>query len=191
MIAYLTGEVINKGLNYIILDVSGVGYKVFTTPQAVLELGVGQKIDFFVFTYVREDQISLYGFIQKNELDLFELLISVSGVGSKVALSVMSGANAAAIISAIQSGDPAVFTKVSGVGKKTGERIVMELKEKIQNTEAGENLRNSRELSESLEALIALGYAEKEAREALKKIPADLSESSNIVKAALKILGQR
>lgn len=190
MIAHLFGNIRSKGANFLVVDVSGVGYKVFVTPSTALESEIGAKASFFVHSHIREDQISLYGFLNANELDLFELLISVSGVGPKVALSVMSGANAGAIALAIKGGDPAVFTKVSGVGKKTAERIVVELKEKVEADATSANTHASRQLSDSLQALVTLGYGEKEAREALKQVPGDLTESSNIVRAALKILGK-
>jgi len=190
MIAQLTGTIINKGLNYLVVDVAGVGYKVFASATTVLETPLNAAAMFFVHSYIREDQISLYGFLSANELNLFELLISVSGVGPKVALNVMSGATASAIASAIKSGDPAVFTQVSGVGKKIGERIVIELKEKMERIGTDNSSAASRQLSESLHALTSLGYGEREAREALKKVPAEFTESGNIVRAALKILGK-
>ena len=190
MISYLNGKIIGKGGNYLVVDTGGVGYKVFTSTSTVLESVIDREVSFFVHSYIREDQISLYGFLSQDELDLFELLISVSGVGPKMALNVMSGATAGVIASAIKSGDPAVFTKVSGVGKKTGERIVIELKEKMERIGTDNTSASSRQLSESLEALVALGYGEREAREALKKVPTEFTESSNIVRAALKILGK-
>ena len=190
MIAYLKGKILSKTANYLVLENQGIGYKVFLSTASLLNLRVGDSLAAHIHTYVREDQLRLYGFLSSSELNLFEMLISVSGVGPKVALSVLSGATPDIITSAIASGDASVFTKVSGVGKKTGERIVVELKEKI-GDDLGVGLKSSRELSESLDALVALGYSAQEARGALKNMPKDIKDSGSIVRAALKVLGKR
>ena len=188
MFAYLKGKIFSKGSNYIVVENRGLGYKVFVLSSLLKDLHKGQEAEFYLHTYVREDQISLYGFLSPDELELFELLVAISGVGPKMALGILSGASVSSIKSAIAAGDARVFTKVSGVGKKTAERIVIELKEKIG---AREGLASSHELSESLDALSALGYSKREAREALKKVPKDLTDSKSIIKEALKILGKR
>ena len=119
MIGSITGTVKYKGTGYVIVDASGVGYKLFLTPAVHLKLLVGAAADLVTLTYVREDQISLYGFESIAELEFFELLITVSGVGPKSALGIMSLASINMLKSAIASGDPSVFIKVSGIGKKT------------------------------------------------------------------------
>lgn len=192
MIGYLRGTILSKGANYLILETGNVGYRVFVPSNILLKYKSGSELALFIFSYIREDQFSLYGFLSQDELDLFELLLTVSGVGPKVALGIMSGVSTGHVKSAIAGGEAAVFTKVSGVGRKTAERIIIELREKIGGGALGDvNVRSSREYSESLDALVALGYSQAEAREALKQIPADLADSGQIVKAALKILAGR
>ena len=189
MIAYLEGTILAKQPTHLVVANRGVGYKVFAAGPALNKAKIGQALQLYIHTHIREDQFSLYGFLSADELDLFELLLSVSGVGPKVALAVMSGAAAENIRSAIASGDPGVFTKVSGVGKKTAERIVMELKEKIGESGPAGSLKGSQNFGESLDALLALGYNQQEARQALRRVPTELTDSGSIVKAALKILG--
>lgn len=192
MIAYLKGAVQALAASYVIVNVGNVGYKVFTLPPLIVKLKIRDPVAFFVHTYVREDQLSLYGFLSAEDLDLFELLISVSGVGPRMAISLMSSVATAHIRSAIAGGEAAVFTKVSGVGRKTAERIIIELKEKVGEVPGGSAAgRSSKEYSESLDALVALGYNLREAREALKQVSAEVVSSSAVIRAALKVLGNR
>ena len=192
MIGYLKGQIISKGQNYLVAATAGVGYRVFVPANLLIGAKLGQAAEFFIHTYVREDQISLYGFSSPDELELFELLISVSGVGPKMALSILSSTTPTHIRSAIASGEAVVFTKVSGVGKKTAERLIIELREKIGEASGGGlNIKASQDFSESLDALVSLGYSRQEAREALNKVPKDLTDSGKIVSAALRVLGGR
>ena len=131
MIGYLSGTVKAVRKNYIILATDYVGYKVFVIPQILLAMEVGKKLTLYTYTHVREDILALYGFPTLNELEFFELLISVSGIGPKMALSIMSLADLSVIKSGIVNQDAAVFTKVSGVGRKTAERLLIELREKV------------------------------------------------------------
>jgi len=186
MIGSLKGAVSHRASNYIILETQGVGYKVFTTPTLLLSLKVGQALSLVTMTYVREDQLTLYGFESLPELEFFELLLTVSGVGPKSALGIMSLASLDMIKSAIISEDPAVFTKVSGIGRKTAERVIIELKDKLKGF--ADNAPVAREHSDALDALLALGYSQQEAREALKAVPAQTSDLQDKVKVALKFL---
>lgn len=192
MIGYLNGKIISKGQTYMVVDTHGVGYKVYPPASLLLSVKIGQEAALFIHTYVREDQLSLYGFATPTELELFELLLTVSGIGPKVALSILSSTTPTHIRSAIASGEAVVFTKVSGVGKKTAERLIIELREKIGETGSGElNIKATQDFSESLDALVSLGYSRQEAREALNRVSKDLADSSSIVKAALRVLGGR
>ena len=137
MIAYLNGTIINKGKGFAIIRVSDVGYKVFLNPTMLAEIVVGQELELYTHQYVREDSLDLFGFSSVSELELFELLISVSGVGPKSALGVLSVAGPEDIKNSIMRGDSHLLTKVSGIGKKTAERIVLELREKVGNLESG------------------------------------------------------
>lgn len=186
MIGSISGKIQHKGNNFLIIETAGVGYKVFVTPPQHLEAKVGSDLSFVTHTYVREDQITLYGFPTLPELEFFELLLTVSGVGPKSALAIMSLAEMSMLKSAIASGDAGVFKKVSGIGSKTAERVIVELREKLK--QQGVSAPIAQEHSDALEALVALGYSQQEAREALKSIPSDVTNLQAKVKMALKSL---
>jgi Holliday junction DNA helicase RuvA len=188
MIGSLSGKISHKGTGYIILNAGNVGYKVFITPTLWASYKVNQEISLVTHTYVREDQITLYGFPTLSELEFFELLLTVSGVGPKSAVGIMSLASLEMIKSAIVSEDPTVFTKVSGIGRKTAERVIVELKEKLKDEASTAPV--AREHSDALDALIALGYSQQEAREALKAVPKEVSILQEKIKIALKKLGR-
>src|SRR6185295_9316164 len=134
----------------------------------------GQEVSLVTHTYVREDQLTLYGFQTLPELEFFEMLLTVSGVGPKSALGIMSLASIDMIKSAIVSEDPSVFTKVSGIGRKTAERVIVELKEKLKDEKSAAPV--AQEQSDALDALVALGYSQQEARDALKNVPKDTAD---------------
>ncbi|MDP4001012.1 MAG: Holliday junction branch migration protein RuvA [bacterium] len=187
MIGSIKGPVQYKGKGYIIVQSKdGVGYKLSVTPIVLTPIKLEQEISLFVLTYVREDQLTLYGFKTMPELEFFEMLISVSGIGPKSALSIMSLASVEMIKSAIVSEDPTVFTKVSGIGRKTAERVIVELKEKLKDEVDAAPV--AKEHSDTLDALVALGYTQQEAREALKKVPKETTKLQDKIKAALKNL---
>lgn len=185
MIGSITGKIQHKGSNFVILDANGVGYRVAVTPPLLLKLKIGQQASLVTHTYVREDQLSLYGFENMSELEFFEQLLTVSGVGPKSALGIMSISSIDMIKSAIASGDAGVFKKVSGIGTKTAERVIVELREKLKD--AGVSAPIAQEHSDALEALVSLGYKEQQARDALKNIPGDKTIQDKI-KIALKAL---
>lgn len=187
MIGSIQGKVSYKGTNFIILEVNGVGYKVFIIPTLLATTKTDQDLKLFTLTYVREDQITLYGFTTMEELQFFELLLTVSGVGPKSAIGIMSLADINMLKSAIVSEDPSVFTKVSGIGRKTAERVIVELKEKLKTETQSAPI--AREHSDALDALISLGYSGQQARGALKDLPVDASLQTKI-KMALKNLNK-
>lgn len=187
MIGSLEGKVTQKGTGYVILKSGGVGYKVSLPGSLLLSTKVGQEVEFMVHTHVREDQFALYGFSNLEELEFFELLITVSGVGPKSGLAIMSLADVKMIKSAITSEDPSVFTKVSGIGRKIAERVIVELKGKLK--EEADSAPVAKEHSDVLDALIALGYKEQEARDAMKDLPAGITLQEKI-KIALKTLSK-
>jgi len=194
MIGFLNGSVKAIRKNYIVVAAGHVGYKVFVTPTLSLGTAVGKPIELYIHTYVREDQLALYGFASHRELDFFELLISVSGVGPKMALGVMSTADLEVIRSGIASGDAGVFTKVSGIGRKTAERLIVELREKVdpESGDDGEILgKLSRDSAEVLDVLMALGYSRLEARKALGAVPREINDSDQRVKEALRALAKQ
>jgi Holliday junction DNA helicase RuvA len=193
MIGYVSGLVKAVHKNYLIIAADQVGYKVFVTPQLLLEAAVGKQISLFIHTYVREDQLALYGFLTLAELDFFELLLSVSGIGPKLAMSIMSLADLEVIKSGIINEDPLVFTKVSGVGRKIAERLIVELKEKV--ADFGVDQEAIKELSkihaEVLDALMALGYSRAEARKAIAVLPTGLTNSDDKIREALRALAKQ
>src|SRR3990167_3387528 len=188
MLGSIKGKISHKAVNYIILETSGVGYKVFVTPVLHVSLKTGQELSLVIHTYVREDQITLYGFEKLAELEFFELLLTVSGVGPKSALGIMSLASIEMIKSAIVSEDPSVFTKVSGIGRKTAERVILELKEKLKDESSSTPV--AKEHSDAMDALIALGYTQQQAREVLKTVPKDVVDLQAKIKMALKSLNK-
>jgi Holliday junction DNA helicase RuvA len=187
MIGSISGVVQYKGGNYLIIQTGGVGYKIFSIPTIIALAKVNSDMLLFIHTYVREDQISLYGFSKVEELEFFELLLTVSGVGPKSALGIMSLSEINMLKSAIASGDPSVFTKVAGIGRKTAERVIVELKEKLKFETAMFPI--AAEHNDALEALEALGFSQQEAREALKDVKPEMSIQEK-VKSALKKIGR-
>ena len=190
MISYLRGTTIAKSLNYFILDVHDVGYAIFAGESFLNEIIIGASLEVFTHHHVREEASDLYGFKSLDELDLFELLISVSGVGPKSALGVLAIASASDIKESIIRGDADLLTKVSGIGKKTAERLVLELKTKIIKISSVADIRAGSSLasSDELDALISLGYSLSEARAALSTVDSSLKDTGERVKQALKIM---
>ena len=189
MISKITGIVSYADPRFFIIETNGIGYKVFTTA-GMLEKNLSGEISLWTYLAVRENALDLYGFLSHEELEFFELLISVSGIGPKSALSILNSANPATIRKAAMTEDPSYLTKVSGIGKKTAEKIVLELRNKFNDydEESAESIPHE---SDSLEALKALGYDERTAREALKKVPKDITNTSESIKQALKILSKQ
>lgn len=187
MIGSISGKIQYKGTGYLIIETNGVGYKVSVTPPLHFEAKVGEPISLVIYTHVREDQLALYGFPTLAELEFFEQLLTVSGIGPKSALGIMSISSLDMIKSAIASGDAGVFKKVSGIGSKTAERVIVELREKMKNQGVAAPI--AQEHSDALEALVSLGYKEQQARDALKDIPGDKNLQDKI-KIALKSLSK-
>ncbi len=191
MIAHLKGTIIHAGERFVILETSGVGYKVFVTSETLHTLKKhSSETSLWTYLAVRENALDLYGFLKKDELDFFELLISISGIGPKTALGILSVTTIKNLRQAIASGETAHLTKISGIGKKVADKIVLELRDKIDFLESEKDTGDMRDESDALEGLKALGYSEREAREALKKLPKEISRPSERIKQALKVLGK-
>jgi holliday junction DNA helicase RuvA len=176
MIAFLRGRVLDKHPNRIIVDVSGVGYDVSVPLSTFYTIGdVGSEITVHVHTHVREDQLALFGFATPLELTVFDRLIAVSGIGPKLALAVLSGIEPRELIAAIHRGDHARLTRIPGVGKKTAERIVIELRDRlpktIESAAAGEPVSPADDLRQDLvSALTNLGYHAQAIDKVLEKL---------------------
>lgn len=190
MIGSLKGKVILKTEKFLILETTGVGYKINVSPDTLSRIKkAGEEIILWIHTHVREDTLDLYGFLDYSELEFFEMLISVSGIGPKGALTILGVTSSETLRKAISTGDTSYLTKISGIGKKTAEKIVIELRDKI--TDKIKDEKGSHSLQgdlDSLEALKSLGYSQHEAREALKKVSPDINTNAKI-REALKILG--
>ncbi len=183
MIGHLKGSLIHQDLKSVILDVSGVGYKIFTNT-VTLNSAKGKTLEFWTYLAVRETALDLYGFATKEELDFFELLLTVSGIGPKSAMAILSVATLKNLRHAISTGDTGHLTKVSGIGKKNAEKIVLELKDKLDGDFGDSDISGD---MDAMEALKSLGYGEKEIREALKKVT-DVKGTGEKVKKVLKLL---
>lgn len=192
MIARLEGNIVHIAEKFIIIDVSGVGYKLSLTKEVLSSCSLDEKMAFWVYTAVRENSIDLYGFKTINEMSFFELLLDVSGIGPKGALSILSIAPIDTLKRAIAQGDTSYLNKVSGIGKKTAEKIIIELRDKLKdykNDDIEPGL--LRDESDILEALKSLGYGQNEAREALKKVSNKTEGMNARIKEALQILSKR
>ncbi|MGB2580825.1 MAG: Holliday junction branch migration protein RuvA [Minisyncoccia bacterium] len=192
MIAHLSGTILFAGDRYVVIETNGVGYKVRLAVDTLqtLRKNVGKDMSLWIHTAVREDALDLYGFQNQVELDFFEMLISVSGIGPKGALGILNVAPVDHLKEAIAMGDIGALTKVSGIGSKSAQKIILELRDKLGGHESetgGTMLGDERD---AIEGLVALGYSERSARETLKKIPTDIKGTGSRIKEALKLLGK-
>jgi Holliday junction DNA helicase RuvA len=190
MIGYLDGKVELVRGSTVIINVGGVGYRVLVGPNLSSCLHKDENVQAYIYTQVREDVLALYGFATVEELDFFELLISVSGIGPKAALGILAAAPIDKIRASIVNQDPTLLSSVSGVGKKTAEKVVVELKNKVGAT--GSLFDGAHGKSEDVfEALIGLGFKSNEAREALGSMPADCEDTEAQLKYCLGVLSKR
>ncbi len=185
MIAKLRGKVDLIRSGYVVVETAGIGYKIFMNEIALAKISSQKEVELFIYTYVREDQFNLFGFLTLEELEIFELLLSISGIGPKAGLGILNIASPQTIKTAIVSGNSSILTRVSGIGKKTAERIILELKNKVGEVAKGKR-GAIREEQEVLDALMAMGYSISEAREAIKAIPKEAKNISEKIRWALK-----
>lgn len=191
MIAFIEGEVEIVGEKFVIVSAGGVGYKIFISQETSQK--IPQKsgiVKLWTYQNVREDALELYGFLSLNELDLFETLIGVSGVGPKTGLAILGVGSTDNLRRAIAAGDSSYLTRVSGIGRKTAERIIVELKDKMAGLGVTINAPEFKEELDALDALAALGYSQREAREALARLPKEITGTENKIKEVLKKLGK-
>jgi Holliday junction DNA helicase RuvA len=186
MIAQLTGIVARKDASGVVVVAGGVGYAVAVPVSTLTDLPpVDSEITLYTYLHVREDVLALYGFAGQAEQRLFAQLLGVSGIGPKVALAILSISNPDDIRAAISAGDAGFISSVPGIGKKTAERVIVDLQDKIEMVTAGGESRGNEEV---VEALIGLGYSRKEAGAAVMAAAKTVSEDDAILKAALKEL---
>ena len=194
MISYLTGTIYNKDQQSItILTTGGVGYSVKVPPTMYVDLNIDEGIGLYTYLAVRENALELYGFKNLAERDLFLKFLNVSGIGPKSALHLLSLGTVDEISSAISRGDSSYLSKVSGVGKKTAERIVVELKSKMSDlvgSASGRGDGEGSQLGDVIDALVSLGYSKEEARLVVKSLDSEGKTSEQLVKEALKSVGK-
>lgn len=188
MIRMLKGTVADKSAGHIVLEVGGVGYLVAMRGDDLRETTLGSTLSLFTYLAVREDALNLYGFVTRDDLHMFELLIELPKIGPKSALAILSQANIELLKKSITSDDAAYLSKMSGMGKKTAEKIVLGLKDKFEGT--GETTAAQREAGDVMDALVALGYSEREARDAVLKLNPEVTDTNARVKEALRSLSR-
>ena len=199
MISYIKGRLEIKAKDYIVVDVSGIGYKIFMSETAISELEKGKEVKVFTYMRVREDDISLYGFLNNEELVTFELLISVGGVGAKSAITILSNITPSKFALAVITNDVNTLKKLPGIGAKTAARIILELKDKMKTEQSIEESKNEEikeaivldnKANDGLEALCVLGYTKKDVENVIAKIDTTKLTVEEIIRQGLKYLGR-
>lgn len=188
MIGRIRGEVLATGLFTVTVDVHGVGYLIHT-PSTSDRFAVGESVTFHTHLAVRENALDLYGFLTTEELDMFTLLIGLPKIGPKSAMLIMSQADVPLLRKAALSGDASYLSKISGIGKKSAEKIVLGLRDKFGASDIVQGDYSETD-HDVIDALITLGYSQKESRDALKKMKPDTTDTNARIKAALKLLGK-
>ena len=198
MLAYIKGILEVKSTNYVVIENGGIGYKIFMSNKSIGTIGnIGDNVKVYTHYHVREDNISLFGFNSDEELRMFEILINVSGVGAKSALTMLSDITPSSFAIAVINDDITRLTKIPGIGKKTAQRLILELKDKLkkedisgEQIELDEDEKDENINKDAITALQVLGYSKKEAETVLKKIDTQKLSIEEILKQALKILGR-
>ena len=196
MYAYIKGTIEVKGINYVVIENAGIGYKIYMSSKSIGTIGnIGDNVKVHTHYHVREDDISLYGFNSEEELRMFEILINVSGVGVKSALTMLSDITPASFAMAVITDDVTRLTKVPGVGKKTAQRLILELKDKLKSEditseEVAQDVKKTEIDNDAITALQVLGYSKKEIEKALEKTNTKNLSTEETIKTALSFLGR-
>ena len=199
MFSYIKGILAEKAADHAVVECGGMGFKIYTSNNSLSDAKCvqGTEVTFYTYLYIKEGIMDLYGFSSKEELELFEMLISVSGVGAKGATAILSSGKPSSVALSIVTGDAAAIKKAPGIGNKTAQRIILELKDKIRNEEIVSSGTDafessipiaSNEREEAVNALTALGYTPGEAKTAVSKVTADINDVEGIIKEALRRL---
>lgn len=204
MFAYVKGSLEEKANDYVVIENSGIGYKIFMSHISINSIGeIGDTVKVHTYYHVREDNISLYGFLAKEELRMFELLISVSGIGSKSAITILSNITPASFALAVISNNIALLKKIPGIGAKTAQRIVLELQDKLKSEETESLMQEQTEelkqiaqtakgenIDEAIQALQILGYNKREIEKAFSKIANTDVSVEELIKKGLSLLAR-
>ena len=194
MFAYIKGSIEEKNTDYVVIDVNGVGYKIFVPSTTIQKLGeIGNVVKVHTYLQVREDDMSLYGFSSKDELRLFELLISVSGIGAKSANAILANITPSKLALAVITNDVKELTKLPGIGAKSAQRMILELKDKLKtedalmqaDAEVTQVISSDNNLQEAISALQVLGYPAKDAAKAVTSVDTTGLNVEEIIKKAL------
>ena len=192
MIGSIRGKVILKDGNYVLIETSGLGYRVLVSEKVWSKLVLNKETFLFIYSHIREDIFDLFGFLEIEDLKLFDNLIGVSGVGPKTAMSVFSFSTRQEITDAVLKGDVEFFTRVPRLGKKNAQKIIIELKSKLKdNSSLDLSDKDSEANKDVFEALKTFGFSHKEIGEALKNIDPKVTSADEKIKLSLKALGQR
>jgi len=199
MFAYIKGSLEMKSKNYIVIDVGGLGYKIFMSETAINEIGeIGENIKVFTYYRVREDDISIFGFRTQEELRMFELLLSVSGVGAKSALAMLSCIEPSDFAIAVISNNIKLLTQIPGIGTKSAQRIILELKDKLKAEQNEEQIEQSKlksakvneTVQEAISGLMVLGYSRKDIEKAFEHLVVETSSVEDLIKNGLILLSK-
>ncbi|OGZ58128.1 MAG: Holliday junction DNA helicase RuvA [Candidatus Spechtbacteria bacterium RIFCSPHIGHO2_02_FULL_43_15b] len=187
MIIFVKGNIQYIGKDFVEVFCGNIGYKVFCPAKSLSKFSKGESLELFTHLHIREDAHNIYGFTTREERDFFEVLLNISGIGPKSALGILNAAPLDMLKNAIASGDMSILTRVSGIGQKIAQRIILELKGKLEVLpgKAGDNVREGGDV---IEALVGLGYSRVQAQGAVSSIPSAIKGVENKVKEALKIL---
>ncbi len=200
MISYIKGEVIKKGIDYLIIENNGIGYYINTSFNTLKNLSEGDFSSVFTYMHIREDILALYGFSKKDELEMFKKLISVNGIGPKAGLAVLSTYDVNSVKVAILKDDVNAISKVPGIGKKTASKIILDLKDKVGSIEEIDSINLSdievindsvnNDIEDISKVLMTLGFSQLEAKKALENIDISEKTENQIIKEALKNLNK-
>lgn len=192
MFGYIRGKIVSKELSYVISDVNGVGFKIYSSVNSISALKINEEATLYTYLYIKEGIMDLYGFATEEELSMFEMLISVSGVGAKGAIAILSIGSPSKIAVALVTNDVKMIKSAQGIGPKIAQRIILELKDKIKNedltlqSEETEQVIDTDLKQEAVKALMVLGYSKNEAQKAVSKADSSITDLEELIKAALK-----
>ena len=192
MFGYIRGKIVSKDLSYVISDVNGVGFKIYSSVNSISALKINEEATLYTYLYIKEGIMDLYGFATEEELSMFEMLISVSGVGAKGAIAILSIGSPSKIAVALVTNDVKTIKSAQGIGPKIAQRIILELKDKIKNEELTLQSEESEQIidtdlkQEAVKALMVLGYSKNEAQKAVSKADSSITDLEELIKAALK-----
>lgn len=199
MFAYIKGSLEMKFKNYIVIDVGGLGYKIFMAENAINSVGeIGEIVKVFTYYRVREDDVSIFGFRTQEELRMFELLLSVSGVGAKSALAMLSCIEPSDFAIAVISNNVKLLTQIPGIGTKSAQRIILELKDKLKAEQSEEQIEESKiksakvseNIQEAISGLMVLGYSRKDIEKAFEHLTVETLSVEDLIKKGLILLSK-